>query len=279
MFTEMRAALGIPRSVDILDHVQSLSNIPDGPASAGHDQPVYHQANPEAIPHNEPLEAPMSSLSTPRSRAIHVIQSIERRAMTTQRPQPGLAPLMAYLTSHSIPKALCTRNFPAPVHHLLENYLPDEDFDPIITRETVGIRPKPSPDGIWKIVEHWKLAELRNRRKPGLSTSVNMPGDRSRETQNTDNKGGDMDDPLEVARDFLGGGVIMVGDSLDDMAAGYRAGAATVLLVNEHNERARDHEYTDLTIERLDDLIGILDNGFVGKDESEGGPTQPPVSS
>lgn len=58
----------------------------------------------------------------------------------------------------------------------------------------------------------------------------------------------------------------MVGDSIDDMAAGRRAGAATVLLVNDVNGRLVRHEYTDLVIERLDELVGILENGFEGRD-------------
>lgn len=57
----------------------------------------------------------------------------------------------------------------------------------------------------------------------------------------------------------------MVGDSLDDMTAGYRAGAATVLLVNEVNAHLATHEHTDLCIKRLDDLVGVLEEGFVGE--------------
>jgi hypothetical protein len=57
----------------------------------------------------------------------------------------------------------------------------------------------------------------------------------------------------------------MVGDSIDDMTAGYRAGAATVLLVNEVNVHLATHEHTDLCIRRLDDLIKVLDDGFVGE--------------
>lgn len=60
-------------------------------------------------------------------------------------------------------------------------------------------------------------------------------------------------------------GLIMVGDSIDDMTAGYRAGAATVLLVNEVNAHLATHEHTDLCISRLDELIGILEEGFVGR--------------
>ena len=46
------------------------------------------------------------------------------------------------------------------------------------------------------------------------------------------------------------------------MAAGYAAGSATVLLAREGNEDLREHEQTGLVIERLDDLIGILEEGF-----------------
>lgn len=44
--------------------------------------------------------------------------------------------------------------------------------------------------------------------------------------------------------------LIMVGDSIDDMTAGYRAGAATVLLVNDVNRHLAEHQHTDLTIKR-----------------------------
>ena len=62
-----------------------------------------------------------------------------------------------------------------------------------------------------------------------------------------------------------GNSLIMVGDSLDDMTAGFRAGAATVLLVNEVNAHLASHEHTNLCIERLDDLVKVLDDGFVGE--------------
>lgn len=108
-----------------------------------------------------------------------------------------------------------------------------------------------------------------------------------------------------------------VGDSLDDMAAGYRASAATVLLSpspssnptltapslspspptassssssntttsppsmetvkpssssTESQETLRRHEFTGLWIERLDELIGILEGGFLeGEGERERG--------
>lgn len=46
------------------------------------------------------------------------------------------------------------------------------------------------------------------------------------------------------------------------MAAGAAAGTATVLLANPENEELKAHEYTGLSIDRLDDLIQVLEEGF-----------------
>ncbi|KKF96165.1 putative uncharacterized hydrolase [Ceratocystis platani] len=153
--------------------------------------------------------------------AHEAIRAIERRAMDEQAAQPGLAELMQYLDSRGIRKGICTRNFDLPVKHLLDTYLPDSLFHPIVTRD---FRPtKPDPAGILHIASTWGLA--------GPDAS----------------------------------GLIMVGDSIDDMTAGRRAGAATVLLANEVNKHLVEHDHTDLVIDRLDELIGVLENGFVGR--------------
>ncbi|KAG5923966.1 hypothetical protein E4U42_004791 [Claviceps africana] len=187
MFAEMRLILNIPPKTDILGHIDTL------PAAQ---QPPAHEA----------------------------IRDIERRAMAAQIPQPGLGTLMRYLDERAVPKAICTRNFETPVRHLLERFLGDSAFDPILTRD---FRPlKPDPAGILHIARRWGL------------------GDAS--------------------------GVIMVGDSMDDMEAGRRAGAATVLLVNEFNRGLAEHESTDLAIGRLDELVGILESGFTGRDVGGG---------
>lgn len=59
------------------------------------------------------------------------------------------------------------------------------------------------------------------------------------------------------------GSLWQVGDSIDDMTAGHMAGAMTVLLLNERNRPLMNHEHTDLWIERLDELIGILEDGRI----------------
>ncbi|KAF2686054.1 HAD-like protein [Lentithecium fluviatile CBS 122367] len=190
MFAEMRSTLNIPKSVDILDHIYSL---PDG------EQEIAHEK----------------------------VRAIERRAMKEQQPQAGLVELMDYLDSRAIPKGICTRNFDAPVAHLLDTFLPSSKFSPIITREFRP--PKPDPAGILHIARTW---------------FPSSPTD---------------------ARDL-----IMVGDSIDDMTAGHRAGAATVLLVNDVNGHLVQHEHTDLVVNQLDDLIGILEGGFEGREEGDG---------
>ncbi|KAF2674722.1 haloacid dehalogenase-like hydrolase [Microthyrium microscopicum] len=182
MFAEMREALGITKPTDILDHIYAL------PAAKQED-------------------------------AMESIRKIERTAMTSQKPQPGLVTLMTYLTTKNMKMGICTRNFDMPVNHLLEKFLPEHKFHPIITREFRP--PKPSPAGILHIAKQWDLASAEN--------------------------------------------LIMVGDSIDDMAAGRAAGSATVLLVNDVNAHLADHENTDFVIRQLDDLIEVLDRGFFSR--------------
>lgn len=46
------------------------------------------------------------------------------------------------------------------------------------------------------------------------------------------------------------------------MVAGYRAGAATVLLANAENASLKEHECTGAWVDRLDDLTDLLEQGF-----------------
>lgn len=69
-----RAALGIDKSTDILDHIYELPSEEQDPA-------------------------------------FEKIRAIERRAMASQKPQGGLVELMDYLDDRGVPKGICTRNF------------------------------------------------------------------------------------------------------------------------------------------------------------------------
>jgi HAD superfamily hydrolase (TIGR01549 family) len=180
------SALKIEKPTDILDHIYSL---PEAEQEEAHEK----------------------------------IRNIERTAMKSQQPQAGLVELMDYLDSRRIQKGICTRNFDAPVEHLLTTFLPSSQFSPVVTREFRP--PKPDPAGILHIAKKWM-------------------------------------------REDGGSSLIMVGDSIDDMTAGFRAGAATVLLVNEVNKHLAEHEHTDLVVKQLDDLISILEDGFEGRVEA-----------
>ncbi|KAM0233714.1 hypothetical protein ACHAPO_007002 [Fusarium lateritium] len=191
MFKEMRDILGINKTTDILEHIETL--------------PTSEQ-----------------------SEALESIRDIERKAMKTQTPQPGLMTLMAYLDTNTIPKAICTRNFDVPVQNLMDKFVKGSRFHPIVTRDFRP--PKPDPAGILHIAKDWGLT----------------------------NKAGEGD----------ASGLIMVGDSIDDMTAGRKAGAATVLLVNDVNRPLAEHAHTDLVINTLDELVAVLDDGFVGREIS-----------
>lgn len=161
------------------------------------------------------------------------IRVIESRAMVAQKPQPGLLKLMEYLDSQGIPKGICTRNFEyvcscsdtqsdmlknshrLPVTHLLTTFLPSHNFSPIVTRDFRP--PKPDPAGLLHIASAWGLVSSSQRQ--ASSEPPDLP-------------------------------IIMVGDSIDDMTAGHRAGAATVLLVNPANDHLGEHEHTDMCIAR-----------------------------
>ena len=235
MFAEMRAALQISKSTDILDHIYALPT-------------------PEA-----------------QATAMEAIRQIERTAMASQVAQPGLEALMTYLDARSVPKGICTRNFDAPVAHLLAKFLAGSVFHPIVTRDFRP--PKPDPAGILHIARSWGLVRPNDAAGADAASTEQTDGSliSSGTTTSTEpapeataQPPGSYTLAMEDAPVPDASGLIMVGDSMDDMTAGRRAGAATVLLVNDVNAHLADHEHTDLVIRQLDELIPILEEGFPG---------------
>lgn len=119
MFGEMRQALEIPPSEDILDFVHAL--------------PEERQ-----------------------KRAHLILKDIEQRTMLKMRPQPGLRDLFSWLRDHKLPFTIQTRNTRGPVDHFLETWLPGFRLtDPVLTREFYPY--KPAPDGLVRISKAWNL--------------------------------------------------------------------------------------------------------------------------
>jgi phosphoglycolate phosphatase-like HAD superfamily hydrolase len=242
MFTQMRSVLGIPKSVDILSHISSL------PTAAEQ-------------------EAAMESIRT-----------IEREAMSAQVAQPGLLTLMTYLQSQGIRKAICTRNFEQPVTHLLGKFLAGVDFSPIVTRDFRP--PKPDPAGLLFIARSWGLVQS----VPPRNGDIDEAGDEKTKAlleaategsaaeragakgPSRKGRGEVVDGQGKVEEVGDASSLIMVGDSIDDMTAGRHAGAATVLLMNAENAHLADHPHTDLVIRSLDELVEVLENGFIGRE-------------
>lgn len=123
--------------------------------------------------------------------------------------------------SHQYTEETCslTRSRSTPVNHLLTTHVPQhiEPFSPVITR---GFRPpKPSPAGILHIAKAWDVLS--------------------------------KDDPVPVEGEkHADVPLIMVGDSIDDMVAGYTAGAVTVLLRSKGKEELEEDERTHIVVDR-----------------------------
>ncbi len=234
----MRQVLSIRKPTDILSHINSLPlQLPTPPTPA---TPLNH-----------------------RPTALAAIRAIERTAMTQQIPQPGLLELMTYLERREIRKGLCTRNFLGPVEHLCEKFMTGVKFGPVITRETEGVRPKPSPEGVWRCAEVWyeeEDVERDGQKRQEISIEGQLGNDPSSSSVQLANP-----HPQPHHLEFASR-LIMVGDSLDDVAAGHRAGAATILLASEETEEEllRVHEFVDRVVWRLDEIVGILEEGFEG---------------
>jgi len=165
---------------------------------------------------------------------------------------------MTYLDSRGIRKGICTRNFDAPVNNLLSKFLTGSVFAPIVTRDFRP--PKPDPAGILHIARSWGLVR-RSTGEAGVPASEDLEAARPVVTEENAADGLVPTERGEEVADASS--IIMVGDSLDDMSAGRRAGAKTVLLVNDVNRHLADHEHTDFVISRLDELIDVLEKGLL----------------
>lgn len=57
----------------------------------------------------------------------------------------------------------------------------------------------------------------------------------------------------------------MIGDSIDDMKSGKLAGTTTILIKSNANQSIRNIQYTDYVIDKLDDLILMINQGILIK--------------
>lgn len=118
MFKQMRDALGIDKSKDIL---LSIEELPQSEQDDAHEK----------------------------------IRKIEREAMSSMEQQDGLSVLMKFLDSTGLKRGICTRNFYEPTQHLLKTFLKEHPISPVLTREFTPAKPSPRP--LEHICQAWEI--------------------------------------------------------------------------------------------------------------------------
>lgn len=172
-----------------------------------------------------------------KEEAQEKIRAIERRAMALQRPQPGLTQLMDYLDRRGVRKAICTRNFEyASFPVLTEDPSGRCERADLVCSRLMEDCSEPINHLLTTFIPHSKFHPIVTRAfhppKPNPAGILHICQQMGLE---------------EADR---GDGMVMVGDSIDDMAASAGAGSTAVLLVNAENEHLGNHEHTDVCISR-----------------------------
>ncbi len=270
MFGQMREALGITKATDILDHIYSLPTPEQQHEAMEKIRSIERaaMASQEAQPGLAPL---MDYLAA---------RGVRKAICTRNFEQPVMHLLGKFLNGHVF-EPIVTREFrpakpdPAGILHIARSW---------------GLLRPSAADG--SATPSRASGSLLKTAAVAAAAAAAAPSSSS-ETPASDSSEEDTADRAEVlaelkeeeaaeraasavslsamaaptppVREADASGLIMVGDSIDDMTAGRKAGAATVLLVNDVNKHLAEHEYTDLVITQLDDLIDVLENGFAGR--------------
>ncbi|WP_243453986.1 HAD family hydrolase [Oceanisphaera pacifica] len=117
-FVGLRAELGIASGMDVLEHVNSLSD------------------------------------AVARNQALELIHDYEIRSSQASTWVEGAKELIAYLHKRSLPLAILTRNIPEAAHMTINKL--GIDIPLVLTRHDA--EPKPHPEGIQLICQQWQLA-------------------------------------------------------------------------------------------------------------------------
>lgn len=139
---------------------------------------------------------------------------------------------------------------------------------------------KPSPEGVVRCAEVWAREEERTEKKSESGSRQSGADSTTIAAAKTSASEKATAAPSSTASTLPGHpaidtdtniDIIMVGDSLDDMAAGHHAGAATILLASEETEpelldTPGGHEFVDRVVWSLGEIVGLLEEGFMGKE-------------
>ena len=145
-FGEMRAVIGVPREVGILEHIESLA---------------------------EPR----------RSKAMEILHRFEFSGAKEARPIPGVEAFLGRVHRSGLPLGILTRNSREVAEFTMERFRIRPEV--LVAREDA--RPKPSPEGLIKILDRWQLGreevvfvgdfifDLETGKNAGVATALFAP--------------------------------------------------------------------------------------------------------
>ncbi|KAJ2489509.1 hypothetical protein IWW37_003918 [Coemansia sp. RSA 2050] len=156
-----------------------------------------------------------------REQAEKRIVDIETEAMANMRLSPGLVELLSFLYAHDIPIAIVTRNNINSVNHFINNVVAKQPQE-----QMKLFAFNPVIDRSFKPIKPHPAAILR------ISRAWDIP-------------------PQQL---------LMVGDHLDDLLCGLRAGSVSALLRYSDNSEFEAHAH--IVVDRIDELVAKLTTGF-----------------
>ncbi|KAJ2005081.1 hypothetical protein GGI04_002380 [Coemansia thaxteri] len=149
------------------------------------------------------------------------ILDIETEAMANMRVSPGLVDLLQFLHTHNIPTAIITRNNANSVSHFINNVVAEQP------KEHLGFFGfDPIIDRSFKPTKPHPAGLLHISQKWGIP-------------------------PHQL---------LMVGDHLDDLLCGLRAGSLTALL--RYSDNSEFEAQAHIVVDRIDELVERLSSGF-----------------
>lgn len=181
------------------------------------------------VPDNVDILVHLEALETAdeKHEAEMKLRAIEEKAMREQEPTAGLLDAFETLHKLNIKTSICTRNVPKPVTDFCLKFL--NHSDPFNPDNTEGLITGPI------VTREFKPPKPAPEPILHICNSWGV-------------------DPKEV---------VMVGDSIDDMQAGFNAGCAIVLINHDDNHHVKSQISIDGVVTDLHELITALQNGIL----------------
>ncbi|KAJ2899332.1 hypothetical protein GGI21_004811 [Coemansia aciculifera] len=156
-----------------------------------------------------------------REQAERRIVEIETEAMASMKLSPGLVELLEFLHTHAIPIAIITRNSATSAKHFIDRVVAKQPEE-----QLKFFAFDPVIDRSFKPTKPHPAALFH------ISQAWGIP-------------------PQQL---------LMVGDHLDDLLCGLRAGSVSALLRYDDGSGFETHAH--IVVDRIDELVGKLANGF-----------------